>query len=349
MIERINGKLNTAVQTIPTPKDATSDNKNTKTSKTTQKVMIGSTILAAAIAAGLGVRKLKLNQKFNQKIDELCKNSKDKIKMLKRKNTTYNKQIFDPEITEKQMQEAVNSARKSKDLKPLQEFNEAISLYDRGLTQELTGKNSIDFLTSLPQDIQAAINNKDYIKSVKLYTDWLDTQWYKAPSAGNNVLESIENVFGKESNIKPHTYDLTKEADRIATSIFSRGIGYKDITINSSNQIAAPGNFKNIIEVYNREELYLPENKPYKISESRKDGKPIVTLTYHDMRFTDTRNNICLLSPDSNLTPAQQDLLKLKDLKDFPLQEFKELTQPGKPNFDVILSIIQTYAQKVVS
>ena len=135
---------------------------------------------------------------------------------------------------------------------------------------------------------------------------------------------------------------MSKESDRIATSCYTTGGGYTDVTVTSANQIADRLNWKSTISTYTDLGSDLPQNALFSIRKKTVDGKPVVTLVYRDAFRDDVLNGIRLLSPDSKLTPAQRDLLKLKDCKSFPLTDFQTLTSsPGSTNYDAILSTIK--------
>ena len=209
----------------------------------------------------------------------------------------------------------------------------------------------IDEAAKLPKDVQDAIASKDQLKATKAYCDYCDTLFYPSSTAGANIAESVEKVFGKGNNIKPHTYDISKEADRIATAQYGAG-GYHDITVLSDNRIASQLNHKNMVSLYSSSPT-LSKTENAIISSGIVDGKPVVTITYRALNRSDSINAIRLMSPNSQLTPAQKDLLKLKDsaasldISDLGLTTLPKDSSYSQTNFDAILSAIQTLASQV--
>lgn len=189
--------------------------------------------------------------------------------------------------------------------------------------------------------------SKDQLKIIKAYAEYCDNLFYKSKTAGATIQESVDNVFGKRINIKPHTYDLSKEADRIATAQNTGAGGYIDITVRADNMISDGCNHANTIGVFGT--ASKPDGVPYVIGRGMsKDGTPYVQNNFNDIKRKDAYNAIRLLSPGKQLTPAQIDLLKLQEVNDLPVHELQILTSNKyKTNFDAILSFIQTMANSV--
>ena len=189
--------------------------------------------------------------------------------------------------------------------------------------------------------------SKDQLKIIKAYAEYCDNLFYKSKTAGATIQESVDNVFGKRINIKPHTYDLSKESDRIATAQNTGAGGYIDVTVRADNMIATEINKANCINIWGSG--CSPNGASYKIVRGKsKDGTPYVQINLCNGVKGRDESSIRLLSPGKQLTPAQIDLLKLQEVNDLPVHELQILTADyEKTNFDAILSFIQTMANSV--
>lgn len=212
---------------------------------------------------------------------------------------------------------------------------------------------------TFPKEVQDAIASKDQLKAGQEYIKYCDNLFEPATFKDKPVEEAIASVLGKDSKVKPHTYDLSKEADRIATT--QNMGGYKNVTITSDNRIVPEQNSKNLVSINEGQEIYTIR-KGAKITQKTINGKPTVTIEYGSLKKDVTGesasvNRIRLLSPNSELTPAQQDLLKLQeyakdlDIHDLQCATASSLSMNGKmadpTDFNVILSVIQDMASKV--
>ncbi len=325
------------VSTSNNVQQAKPDKKTEQTEKkeisTGVKVGIGAVALAVSAVAGIAIHnKVVLNKAINTV-------KKDINQIIKRNESMNLNEFFDNKILQGQIDE-VTKLPKKQQLKQLnqikQDLNEA-----RGLDVVLYRNNSKE-MEALPQAVKDAIAEKDQLKTYREYVKHCDNLFIKSKTAGSTIQESVENVFGKGTTIKPHTYDVSKEADRIGTSSYTSGSGYLDVTVKSDNQIVSQRNHKNIVSVYSNMQ---GEGIRQGVT---KEGKSFVEIVYKDTIRDDALNCIRLLSPNSNLTPAQADLLKLKDAEKLPIEHFQKLTaHPNETNYDAILSLIQTEASKI--
>ena len=304
-----------------------------------EKVLIGLGAVAVLTIGGILVnKKIQLN-KLNKAINSVKGRIANRVSFY---NSVGSDAFFDNKVLQGYIDDAAKLAKKEQ-LQRLEEIQSVIGS-DRGFAQRLPAMD----ISKLPKDVQDAIRVKDQLKATEAYIKYCDNLFHKSKTAGATVQESVENVFGKDTKIKPHTYDLSKESDRIATSCYTTGGGYTDVTVTSANQIADRLNWKSTISTYTDLGSDLPQNALFSIRKKTVDGKPVVTLVYRDAFRDDVLNGIRLLSPDSKLTPAQRDLLKLKDCKSFPLTDFQTLTSsPGSTNYDAILSTIKTTADGI--
>lgn len=330
-----NVSTNNNVQQVKTDKKTEQTEK--KEISTGVKVGIGAVALAVSAVAGIAIHnKVVLNKAINTV-------KKDINQIIKRNEPMNLNEIFDNKILQGQVDEVVKLPKKEQ-LQKLTQIKK--DLQDtRGLDVVLYRHNNNE-MEALPQVVKDAIAEKDQLKAYRAYAKHCDNLFIKSKTAGSTIQESVENVFGKGTTIKPHTYDVSKEADRIGTSSYTSGSGYLDVTVKSDNQIVSQRNHKNIVSVYSHK---LPSESMGNgiLKGVTEDGKPFVEISYIGTR-DDTIEGIMLLSPDKNLTPAQKDLLKLKDAKELPFEEFRTLTaDPHQTNYDAILSLIQTEASKI--
>ena len=104
-----------------------------------------------------------------------------------------------------QANDCLISDEEKEQLQRLEEIQSVIGS-DRGFAQRLPAMD----ISKLPKDVQDAIRVKDQLKATEAYIKYCDNLFHKSKTAGATVQESVENVFGKDTKIKPHTYDLSK-------------------------------------------------------------------------------------------------------------------------------------------
>ena len=88
------------------------------------------------------------------------------------------------------------------------------SYFAKCVTENIIGKGETDLPKGiLPEEVKKAYEAKDLLRTGKL----MEAELAKIPDArhvpahGETVEQTIENVFGKNPSIKPHTYDLSKK------------------------------------------------------------------------------------------------------------------------------------------
>ena len=177
-----------------------------------------------------------------------------------------------------------------------------------------------------PEEVKKAINEGRWFDAGELYEKYVQTlpNTYRAKSTGKTVEETIANVFGKDSKVKPHTYDLSQEGEYIisqrnfggfAETLASReGVLYEpvddaagNILYNSINDTAS------FLTHYTR----IPIEGGYSLSHGCQDGRYITILTAPSP-VTDTMGNAITLrlgfiSKGRSMSPAQKDLLFLSE------------------------------------
>ena len=336
--------------------------------KTKGQIMLGAAGLAAMSIAGI-LLKGKVAAKVPAGVENAVSQSVDNITELvntMRRNLSFKRndekfcKFFDPDIIQKYIDDAMNLPEKEK----ADRITKIYKYYMDARTERLSISGMAN-ISDLPQDIQNAIKAKDYIKTSKLYGQYCDTIVHKAPTAGATVEESIKNVFAKASEkIKPHTYDMAKESDNIV--IMDNYGGFRTTIVNKQNQIINPDINRSLGMSSDDFRIdYSPSGVIQRgkvlVGNGIKDGKAFTTIEFPSyLENTDgsrARNAITLLSPNAELTPAQKDLLKLKDMSAEDIDLMADLTMciynkdgyfgGTLINFDAILSFIQTCAQKI--
>ncbi len=316
-----------------------------------KSLAIGAASVSAVVIGGLLINhKLKLN-KLNKAINELVG---DLGKIVKQESD-----VFDNSILQKYIDEALKLPKKDQ-IARLEELSIVKPGKDRALLGVLKNEQR---RSKLPQSILDAVAEKDQFKATKAYIEYCDTLFHKSKTAGATIQESIDNVFGKNSIIKPHTYNPADEAEYIGGYIDLGG--YKDLAINSKNMIAAGVNHKAGTCINPHYVSHVGSRAT--IQKDVYEGQTYVMMLIPNGRSGD---KLILASKDGKtLTPAQRDLLSLGGkLSGADMKLFEKLfsnygpngqivsandvikngeTQLGMANYDAILSTIQTLAQKV--
>ena len=168
---------------------------------------------------------------------------------------------------------------------------------------------------------------KDLHAELKALIDEGKLQMERVTNRGNTIEETIKNADIKGLDIKPHTYDVSKESPIIA--VYRSFGGYKDgvacregegcIKALSSNTGKSPE--LDMMSSVISDSCRWRQNAEYVnigntgasiakgVHSFNGQKRAIVRLDVG----TDTRYSIFLLSPNSKFTPVQQDLLKFID------------------------------------
>ena len=324
----------------------------TKELSKTKQVLLGAAAVAS-IMTGIVLLRGKISKKAVEETGEqIIKNAKESIQAVQKKMEELTqdekyKKIFDVEKTQKHIEDALALPEQEQEAR-MQIIEETLN-DTRGLKKGIQyGKEK--FISTLPKEIQEAIAEKDHVKAHSLYAEYGDDLFHKSKTAGKTPAQSVLKTFGEKTTVQAHKYDLTKEADEIVTMQHNQGNGFISINVNSENMIP-----DRTINFKHRKDYspYVKYSEPNTINvyEGVHEGKKYVTINYPSYEILSNNdavpNAITILSPNKNLTPAQQDLLKIKDLNEEELKLFKDLTITGKENstnFDSILSVISTVA-----
>lgn len=312
---------------------------------TNQKVVIGTTAAIGLTAATIGGILYSKGRTLSKEIDKLAKNIKNKYEGLYQDEKLA--ELFDIEKVTQHINDALKLPKKKERLAKLQEIEK---INDRGLAINLEQGADIK---KLPQNIQEAIANKDHITASKLYAEYCDTLFAKSKTAGKTIEESIENVFGKNSGIKPHTY--TDDVDLVVMSDNTVGGGLQIRIVNKDNNIASPLNHKAAEGLTSgctapgHSSAKLTDGLP-KITSGNYEGRTYVTITYGES-YNGPPFGLTLFGKkgSTEFTKAQKDLMEL-DVTNLTKEQIDLLSKIPRDNqnanYDAALSLLQTLIEK---
>lgn len=183
----------------------------------------------------------------------------------------------------------------------------------------------------------------------------------KSSNTGASVQETIQNVLGKNSSIKPHTYDVSREYHTM--HVYRNQGGYKDGIFTRNGVIDG----KTYFSLYPKSEKVIIHDAAFNLSKSKATNNKVVRLSIKDPAGKgDTHIVFTLISPNNQYTPAQLDLLKLvknpdkidisvldKIFKFKPGNDangkliFENLGKYENLDYDLILSVIQSMAREI--
>lgn len=312
---------------------------------TNQKVVIGTTAAIGLTAATIGGILYSKGRTLSKEIDTLAKNIKNRYEGLYQDEKLA--ELFDIEKVTQHINDALKLPKKKERLAKLQEIQK---INDRGLAINLEQGADIK---KLPQNIQEAIANKDHITASKLYAEYCDTLFAKSKTAGETIEESIENVFGKNSGIKPHTY--SDDVDLVVMSDNTVGGGLQIRIVNKDNNIASPLNHKaaegltSSCTAPGHSSAKLTDGLP-KITSGNYEGRTYVTITYGES-YNGPPFGLTLFGKkgSTEFTKAQKDLMEL-DVTNLTKEQIDLLSKIPRDNqnanYDAALSLLQTLIEK---
>lgn len=184
-----------------------------KDRKKLKTVLISTAALAGAIVAGV----------FFHKASAAKKTAKELAERLNRE-IQFSTTSIESKIKDKKFDFMKNEVdeilKQTKDL-PAEQKAQALKNLENVMNQEILNfKGMISGncllpkgMEAMPEDVLRAVNDGQWFKGFELFNQHCEKlpKIFKAQNAGKTVEETIVNVFGKESKIKPHTYDLSKE------------------------------------------------------------------------------------------------------------------------------------------
>ena len=356
------------VQTVNTNSAAAKDNKysNDEVMKKNTKLMIGASALAAAVIGGVLLHKGISMRKAAKEAEKLAKDLKFEQERMPR---LFNGVATEEEIATKLEEIGKLSPAEQKkayenlgqvcgyihDLKYCQEFGEDKVILRRGMKK-------------LPDDVKKEMAEGNWIKAGELYKAHVQElpETFKAKNIGSTIEESISNVFGAETKVKPHTYDLSKEGEEIisqrnyggyyAVSATKEGILYGDVK-GTSSLGSSLVNGHGFFVLKSTKRLPIKDGAVI-LHGVNHEGKYVTLLRMPDTK-TDTAGNplintLGFISKCKKPTPAQQDLLSLAQhpekfdyslIDKLTLKTDKMPTGAENMDYDLALSVIQSMAK----
>ena len=358
-----NAPINT--QTTIQPKQTEAKPKEKHSLGTGAKVAIGASLTALAAAGiyiatkGKGGKNVKNLGKQVESLTETCKNFSKRFGF---ETPQIGERL--EEISQLPKKEKVGAL---KQLKKTLDHAEAVKWHIEDQSRLPKG------MKSLPDDVRQAYEAKDVLKTGELFQQHLDKLPNARPAVtkGATVAETIENTFGKGSNIQPHTYDLSKESPVIG--VYRNFGGYKDGLVGQEGRY-----YPDHLTAYNvpdQKEIAASISHAFNgnsygsISELRgidvsrleleNPDRKLVRFIMPDPQRTDTKIILAALSPNNEYTPLQKDMIKLMENPEkIDKSVFQKLTTVGETvqdvqennsykylDYDVLLSAIQTMAK----
>lgn len=357
----------TNTQTIVQPKQPEAKSKEKSSIGTGVKVAVGVGLTALA-ATGIYIA-------TKGKGGKNVKNLGEEIKSLTQACNHFSK-LFEfetPQISER-LKEISQLPKKEKvgalkQLKKTLDHAEVVKWHIEGQCGLPKG------MKTLPEDVRQAYEAKDVLKTGELFQQHLDKLPNARPAVtkGATVAETIENTFGKGSNIQPHTYDLSKESPVIG--VYRNFGGYKDGMVGQEGRYyqdaLTPIPDQKEIAVSISHALGNGDGGYGSLSELRGLDKSSIKLENPDRKLVrfilpdenkkDTKIVLTVLSPNNEYTPLQKDMIKLiNNPKKVDVPVFDKLTTVAETrqdmtegnlykylDYDVLLSAIQSMAKQV--
>lgn len=345
-----------------------SDDKKMK--KSTQ-LMIGASALAVAIFAGVMLHKGSAAKKA---AENAAKEAEKLKKEISNRRSSMEVQLSDY-ASEEEL--AARFAEIDKLPQP-----EQLAAYDR-LNQVknniynlklIDGRCDLDTVvlrggrvTGIPKNVQEAMGNGEWMRAGELFEEHVQSlpNTFRPKNVGETVEETISNVLGEGSKVKPHTYDLSKEGPEIS-SLRNCG-GYYDVIATkdgvfyegggTTGLTKSRGNIDGFKQSRTTAHAHINEDTTI-IHGVNKDGKYVTILNMPDTHVDTSGNaleiDLGLISRDGNMTPAQKDLLSLAEHPEkfnpdwiLALTEKNSSMPIGSENLDYnfALSIIQSMAK----
>lgn len=288
---------------------------------------------------------------------------------------------FEDEINTKFINEQIENIRKL----PLEEQLPALKNLQRYKTeghilrlQDLNNKDRLAQGLSITRPSRRGVEASDgvmnlvnegrYVEAGKLFEEETLklSNFYKPSKSGNTVQETITNVLGKDSKIKPHTYDLAQEADEFVVyqnlgGYHERFIGKNGVRWEYHGIDDLSNNLSRSITEGNRPGSLWTCGKGFNLGNGVgvvhgvRNGKYITILEMPDVsgRESGTIIQLGFSSKTNKMTPLQKDLISLGDNPEkfdkTILDKITKLGNRGKVencDYDLMLSVIQSMAQK---
>lgn len=340
-------------------KDKKSDSNNTS------GIVIGLAALAAAAIGGILIHKGVSAKKAAKSLEGELERAKSNIK-----NLFTNVGVKEEELAKRFAE--IEKLPKEEQLKEYQKLKQ-IQINASGMYYAQCGVAeghpyfiySKRGVTEYPANVKEALEKGNLLEAAELYEKYIQTlpERYRAKTTGKTIEETISNVFGKESKVKPHTYDLSKEGEEI---IAQRDFGgYYEFSATKDGILYSKcGQASELDDCV----INLNMTRAHFKSESIKpdawiqhgidknSGKYVTLLQINDIigNPKSTTTTIGLISKDANASAAQKDLLSLIEHPEkFDHSLIDTITRRDSVScdtivnldYDLVLSAIQSMAR----
>ena len=360
----MNGINNVNFEGADSAKKADNKPSDDKKMKTATKLMIGASALAAAVIGGVLLHKGSVAKKAAKEAEKLAKDLKFERERMSR--------LFEGKVKEEELASKLEGIDK---LSP-EEQKQAYEALDKtyiNITHDLNyvqkyGEDKVILrrgMKELPQDVKKEMADGNWIKAGELYEAHVQElpNTFKAKNIGSSVEESISNVFGAESKVKPHTYDLANEGVEIL-SLRNYG-GYYDVIATKEGILYEGAGKTSLNRAISNADKFQDKairtaigDKATVIHGVDREGKYVTILNMTD-KNVDTSGrglsiNLGMISNGKKPSPAQKDLLSLAEHPekfDFSLidkltvKTNREVTGAENMDYDLVLSVIQSMAK----
>lgn len=360
-------------QTTIQPKQPETKQKEKSSISTGVKVAVGAGLTALA-AAGIYIA---TKGKGGKNVKDLSKQIDSLTKECRSYLSNHRFKFDSPQIGEKL--EEISKLPKKERLEALRKLHstldhtEVVKNYI-DLEHSLPKGSKIGLpkgMKTLPDDVRQAYEQKDVIKTGELFKQHLDKLPNTRPAVtkGATVAESIENTFGKGSNIQPHTYDLSKESPVIG--VYRNSNGYKDGLVGQEGIYFEGSLITDLIP--DHDDIITSLGHGFNNKGTSAYGR-IADLAAVERDFENADRKlvqfkmpdpeglvmkISILSPNNKYTPLQKDMIKLiENPEKIDNSVFEKITRVKDPlkkesnlykylDYDVLLSAIQSMAKQV--
>lgn len=328
------------------------DTKKSSSLSVSTKIGVGAGALAVAVLAGLAVHgKIKTKQ-----LDEL-KGQAERTESWIRDKLAHQdektKALFNPELMEGHIEDAKKLPLKEQ-VKELKKINEYAGTNYHTLFESLSAGEANNIWLKPPKLSKEILDTKDQYLIVEEHCKLMQNRLFDSKTQGKTIQETVENIFGKSSEIKPHTYDLSKEADSIGTQETIGG--FKTFMATKDGKY----DYLGLAGCRVKSHPDIVKSQGHEIVSQKVDGKPVVYMDVYDDALNTGNRQIWVVSPNNEMTPMQKDLLSLNGkLTPEDINVYKDIFGRGKNinhddplalfgdrNYDGIASFIQSMAEK---
>lgn len=338
------------------------DNKPSKDEgmRKSTKLMIGASALALAVIGGVILHKgnaAKKTAKEAEKLANHLKQERERMPML------FANTVKEAELTAKLEEiDKLSPAEQNVAYQQLRKMNVNILELNYASASKKVGDEIVlrRGMRGIPKDVQEEMTAGNMLKAAELYEAHVQALpvTFRPKNVGANIEETISKVFGAESKVKPHTYDLAKEGEEII-SLRDCG-GFYDVVATKEGVLYEGGGKTTLSRAISNSDNFWKKATKTPIKDGAsithgvdKDGKYVTILNMPDNSVAGRPTTITLglISRNSKMSPAQKDLLSLAEhpekfdaslIDTVTLKNSPEVTGAENMDYDLVLSAIQS-------